>query len=235
MQMLRIIFSLLIMAVYGFTSQGNAGGGREVSPWVSTSDSIHLLYHSLGLEGQVCEPAFVQAVSGYRKIGQRSRNILTIIDFSKPSTEERLFVIDMDHQQLIHSSVVSHGRNSGGNYATQFSNKSGSYKSSLGFYLTASTYIGKNGYSLLLDGLEKGVNDNARSRAIVVHGADYANPSVIGCSGRLGRSLGCPALPQKCSRGIIDDIKGGSVMFIYADQPDYLAQSSILDSSMSKL
>ena len=128
---------------------------------------------------------------------------------------------------MLYSSVVSHGKNSGENYATSFSNEVGSYKSSLGFYLTGNTYQGKNGYSLLLDGLEKGINDRARERAIVVHGAAYANPSVCK-SGRLGRSFGCPAVPQKLSRPIIDAIKGGSVMYIYAGTPDYLAHSSVL-------
>ena len=132
---------------------------------------------------------------------------------------------------MLYSSVVSHGKNSGGNYATSFSNEYGSYKSSLGFYLTASTYQGRNGYSLILDGLEKGINDRARERAIVVHGAAYADPSVASRGGRLGRSFGCPALPTSVSRPIIDAIKGGSVMYIYAETPSYLAQSSILDTS----
>jgi len=140
-------------------------------------------------------------------------------------------VFDMKHRRMLYSSVVSHGKNSGGNYATSFSNEYGSYKSSLGFYLTASTYQGRNGYSLILDGLEKGINDRARERAIVVHGAAYADPSVASRGGRLGRSFGCPALPTSVSRPIIDAIKGGSVMYIYAETPSYLAQSFILDTS----
>ena len=135
----------------------------------------------------------------------------------------------MRQRKLLFSSVVSHGKNSGENYATSFSNEYGSYKSSLGFYLTVSTYQGKNGYSLILDGLEKGINDRARERAIVMHGAAYANPSVVSKGGRLGRSFGCPAVPQALSRPIIDTIKGGSVMYIYAEAPDYLAHSSVLD------
>ena len=116
----------------------------------------------------------------------------------------------------------------GDKYATSFSNEYGSYKSSLGFYLTETTYQGRNGYSLILNGLEKGINDRARERAIVVHGAAYADPSVASRGGRLGRSFGCPAVPQKLSRPIIDAIKGGSVMYIYAEAPDYLAHSSVL-------
>lgn len=186
------------------------------------------LYRSMQLEGAVNWKAFLQAVEGYYKIENRRRDVLTLIDFSRPSTAKRLFVFDMKQRKVLFSSVVSHGRNSGDTYATSFSNEYGSYKSSLGFYLTESTYQGKNGYSLILNGLERGINDRARERAIVMHGAAYADPSVLAGGGRLGRSLGCPAVPQKLSRPIIDAIKGGSVMYIYAETPDYLAHSSIL-------
>lgn len=186
------------------------------------------LYRSMQLEGVVNWKAFRQAVAGYYKIDNRKREVLTLIDFSRPSTAKRLFVFDMRERKVLFSSVVSHGKNSGDNYATSFSNECGSYKSSLGFYLTESTYQGKNGYSLILNGLEKGINDRARERAIVMHGAAYADPSVVSRGGRLGRSFGCPAVPQKLSRPIIDAIKGGSVMYIYAETPDYLAHSSVL-------
>ena len=168
-----------------------------------------------------------EEMAGYNRIKEKSKPILTLIDFSKPSTEKRFFVFDMEKKQLLFSSVVSHGRNSGGNYATSFSNQNGSYKSSLGFYLTENTYQGGNGYSLILNGLEKGINDKAKERSIVVHGASYANPTVA-ASGRLGRSLGCPALPTKLAKPIINTIKDGSVMFIYANNSSYLAQSDIL-------
>ena len=115
--------------------------------------------------------------------------MLTLIDFSRPSTAKRLFVFDMRERKVLFSSVVSHGKNSGDNYATSFSNEYGSYKSSLGFYLTESTYQGKNGYSLILNGLEKGINDRARERAIVMHGAAYADPSVVSRGGRLEEAL----------------------------------------------
>ena len=189
-----------------------------------------VLFEEMNLGGIVNFPAFRQAVQGYNKIEQKKKPVLTLIDFTKPSTEKRLFVFDMKERKLLYSSVVAHGKNSGENYATSFSNAVGSYKSSLGFYLTGSTYRGKNGYSLLLDGLEKGINDRARERAIVVHGAAYADPSVIRAGGRLGRSFGCPAVPQKISRPLIDTIKGGSVMYIYAATPEYLAQSHILNA-----
>lgn len=205
------------------------GGQPKVETPAAKTTTASSLYAEMNLEGKVNTKAFELAVAGYNKITDRKRDVLTLIDFSKPSTEERLFVFDMNKKELIYSSVVSHGRNSGGNYATAFSNKNGSYKSSLGFYLTENTYNGKNGYSLVLEGLEKGVNDHARQRAIVMHGAAYANPSVIRAGGRLGRSLGCPALPQKMNKPIIDAIKGGSILYIYAENPDYMAQSSILN------
>ena len=173
------------------------------------------LFEEMELGGIVNFIAFRQAVAGYNRIKEKSKPILTLIDFSKPSTEKRFFVFDMEKKQLLYSSVVSHGRNSG------------SYKSSLGFYLTENTYQGGNGYSLILNGLEKGINDKAKERSIVVHGASYANPTVAS-SGRLGRSLGCPALPTKLAKPIINTIKDGSVMFIYANNSSYLAQSDIL-------
>ena len=203
------------------------------SPFTSSDPVSELavgeqLFEEMELGGTVNFIAFRQAVAGYYKIDNRKREVLTLIDFSRPSTAKRLFVFDMRERKVLFSSVVSHGKNSGDNYATSFSNEYGSYKSSLGFYLTESTYQGKNGYSLILNGLEKGINDRARERAIVMHGAAYADPSVVSRGGRLGRSFGCPAVPQKLSRPIIDAIKGGSVMYIYAETPEYLAHSSVL-------
>lgn len=200
-------------------------GNRRVMHYIE-------LYSSLGLEGKLDRSIFLQAVSGYEKIGRQRNEMLTIIDFSQPSSNERMFVIDMKNRKLVCSSVVSHGRNSGTVYAREFSNKYGSYMSSLGFYLTDNVYNGKNGYSLALEGLEKGFNDNARQRAIVVHGADYCNPQVARNGGMLGRSLGCPAIPQEMTKKIIDTIKGGSVMFIYADSEYYLSKSKFIDKSL---
>lgn len=193
--------------------------------------SCRRLYEEMGLEMRVDYKVFERAFDGYQKIDGTKKEILTLIDFTKPSTEERLFVLDMKQKQLLFSSLVSHGRNSGGKYATSFSNENGSHKSSLGFYLTEHTYQGKNGYSLVLNGLEKGINDRAKERAIVIHGAAYSNPSVAASSGRLGRSFGCPALPQSLTRPIINTIKDGTLLFIYADDPTYLSQSPILASA----
>ena len=186
------------------------------------------IYREICPGGLVNYAAFEQMMAGYRLMGPEDKKIVTLIDFSKPSTRERFFVFDLEKKKLLFSSVVSHGKNSGGNYATSFSNRNGSHKSSLGFYRTGATYQGKNGYSLLLDGLEKGINDRARERAIVIHGADYADPSVAVSAGRLGRSFGCPALPRAVNKPIIDKIKGGTLLFIYADDAGYRDRSPIL-------
>jgi len=186
------------------------------------------LYKKMSLEQMIDFQTFDSAVRGYKTIGSKKRELLTIIDFRRPSTQERLYVLDMNKQQLLFVSHVSHGRNSGDNYATSFSNKPGSYQSSLGFYQTENTYQGRNGYSLVLNGLEKGINDRAKERAIVIHGAPYSNPSVINSLGRLGRSQGCPALPQAVSKKIIDAIKGGSILYIHAENNNYLTASPIL-------
>jgi len=191
------------------------------------------LYVDLQLDGKVSYEAFEQALKGYREVGDKKKELLTLIDFTKPSTDIRLFVLDMKGKKILYQSHVSHGRNSGENYATSFSNEMGSYKSSLGFYLTSGTYTGRNGYSLLLDGLEKGINDRARARAIVIHGAPYSNPSVARYAGRLGRSQGCPALPLSVSKLIINTIKEGSLLYIYANDSRYAAVSPILSEHHS--
>lgn len=187
------------------------------------------LYQEMQLNNVILYPIFEKAIIGYNKINPKNREVITLIDFSKPSDTERLYVLNVVQKKILYASYVSHGRNSGENFATSFSNQEGSYKSSLGFFITGNTYEGKNGYSLILDGLEKGINDKAKKRAIVVHGADYSDPSVISASGRLGRSLGCPALPKTVSKQIIDLIKDGSLLFIYANDKNYIRGSGILD------
>lgn len=166
------------------------------------------------------------AMEGWEKLEDKlEKPLLTVIDFSLPSTEKRLWVIDMEKKEILLNTVVSHGRNSGELMANRFSNTPESFQSSLGFYKTAETYQGKHGYSLRLDGLEKGFNDLARARAIVMHGADYASEEFAKATGRLGRSLGCPALPTELSAKVIDLIKDGSLIFIYGNDPNYLNQS----------
>ncbi len=186
------------------------------------------LYHEMGLEGIVNYSAFEQIMKGYSYFIISKKDIVTLIDYSKPSTEKRFYILDLKNKKLLLSSFVSHGKNSGENLATSFSNENGSHKSSLGFFTTENTYQGKNGYSLVLNGLEKGINDRAKERAIVIHGASYSNPSVISSLGRLGRSQGCPALPLFISKSIINIIKGGSLLYIYANDINYINRSAVL-------
>ena len=138
---------------------------------------------------------------------------LTIIDYSLPSTEPRLWVLDLQTGRTLYEEVVAHGRGSGGNMATAFSNAADSHQTSLGLFVTEDTYVGQNGYSMRLNGLEPGVNDHARARAIVMHGAPYVDPAIAAAQGRLGRSWGCPALRPAVAKELIDHIKGGNLLF----------------------
>jgi len=183
------------------------------------------IYTKCNLKEKLEYSVFSQAMIGYHSFSLTNKTILTIIDFSKPSTQKRFFIIDIENQKLLLQTFVAHGKNSGINKPTRFSNMIGSNQSSLGFYKTAETYFGKHGYSLILDGLEKGINDNARRRAIVIHGAEYVSKSFIERYNRLGRSWGCPAVSEELSKKIIDIIKSGTCLFIYSDSKDYLEKS----------
>ncbi len=178
--------------------------------------------------------AFQAALQGYVKLTDtdkiKNKELLTVIDFSKSSNENRLFVIDIKTKKIVYKSLVAHGRNSGYEFATRFSNKISSYQSSLGFYKTAETYSGKHGFSLRLDGLEYS-NSNARTRAIVIHGADYVSKDFIRKNGKLGRSLGCPSLPKKNYKQIINTIKNGTCLFIYSKKDTYLSKSKLIDNA----
>ena len=189
----------------------------------------HQLWIDCKLEGVISFDIFNTAVSGLHQIKNNlKKNILSIVDYTRPSTEVRFFVIDIEHKRLLYKCLVAHGKNSGDNYAKSFSNDTESLKSSLGFFLTAETYSGNHGYALKLDGLEKNINDNARVREIVIHGADYVSDEFIKKYGILGRSWGCPALPVDISKVIIDKISGGSCLFIYSDDKYYKLNSVFL-------
>lgn len=194
--------------------------------FASVYDSLHLAFTGLSRE------AFDYAKKGFDKLVAQGKlvnnSVLSIVDFSQPSTRKRLYVIDLENYRLLFNTWVAHGRNSGREMATSFSNQESSYKSSPGFYVTRETYNGGHGYSLKLDGLEKGINDNAYNRAIVIHGAEYVNPSLIASQGYIGRSLGCPAVPVKLAKPIINTIKNGSCLFIYHPDASYLQRSPVL-------
>jgi len=196
---------------------------ENVKTGVSLADSarLDLLYDNLDLQGlSLSREAFHKAVLGFLSLQItgviRNSDVLSIVDFSLPSSRKRLFVIDMLNGRLLFNTLVAHGRNSGTLMATRFSNRINSYMSSLGFYLTGDAFIGAHGYSLQLEGLERGWNDHASSRRIIMHPADYVSEEHIQECGYLGRSEGCPAIPETLNQPIIDEIKGGSCLFLYA-------------------
>lgn len=188
-------------------------------------DSLHL--DELGLSKTV----FRLAVKGMEKLykaGRLKGSVISIVDFSQPSSNKRMYVIDLDNSLLLYHTWVAHGMKSGRSMASLFSNKPSSNKSSLGFYITGEAYQGSNGYSLKLQGVEKGINDFAYRRAIVLHGADYVSESFISSQGYIGRSRGCPAVPVEVSQPMIDQIKEGNCLFIYHPTSTYRNRSPLL-------
>ena len=158
----------------------------------------------------------------------RRRDLLTVIDYSMPSTQPRLFVFDVAKKKLLYRELVAHGKNSGANRTSFFSNKNGSLATSMGLFVTAGTYVGSNGYSLRLRGLDQGFNDKAWERAIVMHGAPYVNNVIAKSLGRIGRSWGCPAVRKEIARELIDTVKGGSPIFAYYPDKSFLARSRFI-------
>lgn len=158
----------------------------------------------------------------------QNEDILSIVDFSQASSKKRLYIIDLKNRTLLFNTYVSHGRGSGREMATEFSNDAESHKSSLGFYVTGDTYMGKHGFSLRLLGQDKGFNDNADSRAIVMHSAAYVSEDAIRMQGFIGRSFGCPAVPEALHKPIIEKIKNGSCLFLYSPSKSYVANSTII-------
>ena len=190
-------------------------------------DSLQL--QRMGLNRQVFDYALRGFNYMYRMGLLTNTSILSIVDYSKPSSEKRLYIIDLQKVQVLYKTYVSHGAKSGKEFAHQFSNSIASNKSSLGFYETLDTYIGGNGYSLKLQGIESGFNDNANKRAIVLHGAPYVDERLVKTQGYIGRSWGCPAVPPALHRAIIDKIKNGTCLFIYSPNTQYLSHSKVLN------
>jgi L,D-transpeptidase catalytic domain len=197
--------------------------------------TVNSLYENMQLDlAGLSKETFDYAMKGFNYLLQAGKlengNIISIADFSLPSSKKRLFVIDLQKGKLLFNTYVAHGVNSGAAMANTFSNQPESNKSSLGFYETLNTYIGGHGYSLRLQGLEKGINDNANSRDIVIHAADYVDEAFIKARGFLGRSWGCPALPEKLNTPIINKIKDGTCLFIYSPDKTYLNRSKIINA-----
>lgn len=229
---LMISACLLILSML----PSNGSESKKLSINIDPTGNTHfgMLWENISKAGAgISEEVFSLALKGFSKLQAANRlgkdSILAIVDFSKSSKEKRLYIIDLKTQALKFQSLVAHGRNSGEEFATDFSNQPNSHKSSLGFYITKSTYTGNNGYSLRLEGLEKGYNDLAEKRAIVIHGAPYAeNPNTFKNT-YLGRSFGCPAVPMSIHREIIKTMKEGNCLFIYYPDQTYLNHSSILN------
>lgn len=161
--------------------------------------------------------------------GSNPADRLAVIDFSLPSTERRLWIFDLKRRTLVLRDLVAHGQGSGENFATRFSNDDGSHQSSIGLFRTEESYIGQHGYSLRMDGLEPGINDRARDRAIVIHAADYVNPGMVSEHGRIGRSHGCPAVRPEVARMVVDSLKGGQFMFSWYPDQKWLQSSAYLN------
>jgi len=181
-----------------------------------------------GIETDVLEMALGAASCAVKSGAVEGPGTLTVIDYSKPSSERRLWVFDLKSKELLYEELVAHGQGSGANMATQFSNNDESHQTSLGLFVTRDTYVGKNGYSLRLDGLDRGVNDRARDRAIVMHGAPYVSEAFVKANGRLGRSWGCPAISAAVAKQMIDRVKGGGLVFAYYPDPGLIKTSKYL-------
>ena len=203
------------------------------SPWLAAQSAPRPLLDSLtrvapGLDRQALEHALAAmqcAVSHGAEPAQR----LAVIDYAQPSTARRLWIFDLKRQRLLLNDLVAHGRMSGENLATRFSNTQDSHQSSLGLFRAAESYSGKHGYSLRMDGLEPGVNDRARERAIVIHAASYVDPRLARSQGRIGRSLGCPAVRPEVARMVVDQLKGGQFIFAWYPDQDWLQGSAYLN------
>ncbi len=180
------------------------------------------------IDTDVFELALGAASCAARSGVTKNPETLTVIDYSKPSSERRLWVFDLKARELVYEELVAHGQGSGANMATEFSNEPDTHRTSLGLFVTGDTYVGKNGYSLRLDGLDRGVNDRARERAIVMHGAPYVSESFVQANGRLGRSWGCPAVSAAVARELIDRVKGGGLVFAYYPDPEWIKTSKYL-------
>jgi hypothetical protein len=222
-----LVSSLLLLLVSGTFSKSD-----DAAFVVPKKNSLYteLKLAQLGLKQEVFDTAIKGWITLNKSQSLTKPGVISIADLSQSSNTKRLYVIDILSKKIIFNTYVAHGRNSGQEFATSFSNESSSFKSSLGFYITENTYTGAHGFSLKLNGLEKGINDEAKERGIVMHGAPYVSESFINQNGRLGRSLGCPAVPQELCKSIVDSIKGGSCFFIFYPDKYYLVKSKLLRS-----
>jgi hypothetical protein len=230
--MKKHLLYLFILLLFLLVPVINRAHTDKLVPTIAGKSDV---YTTLNLKAKgLSDAVFQMALRGYRKleaIGKlQNDGILTIIDFSQSSKNKRLYVIDLKNKLLLFNTLVAHGRNTGTEYAKNFSNIAGSCMSSLGFYVTKNHAMGSSvGFSLIIDGVEKGFNDNAMKREIIIHGATYATEKFIAQNGRLGRSFGCPSLPPDLIKPVITTIENGTCLFIYNQNDDYLHHSTLLN------
>lgn len=223
--MKRIVLATAVALAF-FAAPEMRAAQKKSEPLLKT-----LLRQAPGLRGEVLRLALDAAQRASEQGLVKRRNLLTVIDYSLPSTQPRLFTFDLAARKLLFRELVAHGKNSGDNRPSYFSNSPGSLATSLGLFVTADPYIGSNGYSLRLKGLEEGINDMAWDRAIVMHGAAYVSRAAIKALGRLGRSWGCPAVRPQIARKLIDTLRGGSPVFAYYPERDWLQHSTFVEAS----
>jgi len=218
-------------------THANAAHAATARPAMVASDDVAVdraIALKSGVNADVLDLAVTAVSCGVASGDLQAPPTLTLIDYSLPSTTPRLWVFDLHTGRILFNELVAHGRNSGDNMATRFSDVAESRETSIGLFRTGDTYVGHNGYSLRLDGLEPGVNGNARERAIVMHGAPYVDAGVAKANGRLGRSWGCPALREAVARQVIDTVRGGGVIFSYYPDAAWLKTSRFLNCRVQK-
>lgn len=234
MKKVLIFLSLLIVSSLSFSEGTNLENiNQNTVTEIETNPqkvilNVKSVYDSLNIKGKLDYSIFQKAYLGYVQISNKNPGVLVIIDYTKPSNEERFYVLDLNKKQLVYSTRVAHSKNSGLEIPLEFSDDPNSYQSSLGFFLTLGEYNGAYGYSLRLKGLEENINANAESRAIVIHGGDIVNDEYIKKFGFAGRSLGCPVLPTALTKEIVNYIKHGRVLFIYGNDEEYIEESVYL-------
>ena len=234
---LKPLFWCILIALLLPVSVLRAGGNplkAKSAEKAAFAEEVSTLYDQIDLkEIGLTKKAFEYALKGYYYLLEHhwlnKTNILSICDLSQSSRNKRLYVLDLEERKVLVNTYVAHGRNSGGEFARSFSNNPSSHKTSLGFYVTQGTYMGNNGLSLKIRGMERGFNDRANGRNIVVHGSQYVGPDFLQMNQFCGRSYGCPAVPAEESEEIIDMIKEGSCLFVYHPTQKYLARSKILN------
>ena len=235
MKKVFLFFCLLLLITNSYAEENLVTENKTENIQVAVEEKpqkiivdVKSVYDSLNIKDKIDYSIFQKAYLGYVQIQNKNPGVLIIIDYTKPSNEERFYVLDLNNKKLVYSTRVAHSKNSGLEIPLEFSDDPNSYQSSLGFFVTLGEYNGAYGYSLRLKGLEENVNANAEDRAIVIHGGDIVEDEYIKKFGFAGRSLGCPVLPYSLTRQIIDFIKHGRVLFIYGNDEQYIDDSLYL-------